>query len=438
MKLLLVVASESRPAFEAAASGLHGVELTWVVYEREDEIREHVRRHLAGAGVEGVVLGPMPLDRCRSLLPPAVTVGVVRVGATDLALAFARSAAQGVRLHPVSIDTFAPDVVEEVTRELAIPATVVDCLPYSPAIPVAAIVAFHREFRRLHPDAVAISGRSEVARLLRREMTVLNPMAAPSTLRTVLGETILRMQSRRAGDQSLGAAVFRIAANHACDLDRARVALRHLLMNRPDLADAWIEDRGDSAVVVFAHRALLLRVTKRWELVPFIDEAQGVLGLPVAAGFGLGPSARTSVRYAEQAVARAVEDGAGCGYLLGEGGVIIGPMGRSGRLAFTYREHPERLEALARATGLSPMTLSRLVAAEGRLGSRPITPSELAAALGVTDPSGRRLMRTLTAHDLARQVGRSQSSRRGRPAQLFRLAVAADRAEEAPPTAEAS
>ena len=93
------------------------------------------------------------------------------------------------------------------------------------------------------------------------------------------------------------------------------------------------------------------------------------------------------------------------------------------------REHAPELEALAQDTGLSATTLSR-VAADRKLGGRLISPAELARALGLTEPSARRLLRTLTSHSLAIDGGSAQSSRRGRPAHLFLLLLASDEAEE--------
>lgn len=426
MVLAMVVSAESRPSFQAAAESLSGVDLRWIVYDRVEEIRDRVRQSLAAGRIDGVVLGLVPYDHCRDLVPEDVTVTVVRLGAADLAITLARSLVHGWGPGPASIDTFELDVVDEVARALEIPFEQLVCLPYSSRTPVETIVSFHRDFHRRHPTSYAISGRSEVSRRLRGEMPVLNRLAALSTLRTAMRETVLRVQSREAGDQSFGAGVFRILPSGSQDLDRSRIALHHLLLNTPEFTDAWIEDRGEAAVVVFAHRALLEKVTHHWEGVPFVEAARGDLGLVVAAGFGLGPSARTCVRYADQAVARAEQDGGGCGYLMGEGGMIVGPMGRGSRLAFTYREHPDVLEALARKTGLSSMTLSRLVAVDQKLRGRSISPSELAGALGITDPSGRRLIRTLTVHNLAVDAGTTQSSRRGRPAHLYRLKIPSD------------
>jgi hypothetical protein len=433
MTLTIVVTQRARAAFEVAASSVAGVDIDWITYEHEDEIQDKVSRHLAAGRVDGVVLGLMPYDRCRDVLPDAVTVGIVRVSAADLAVAFARIAAQGRPLYPASIDTFDLDVVQEVARALRVPLDQVVCMPHSPEDSVDALVAFHREFNRRHPGALAVTGRSEVRRRLREEtdLTVVDEAPLLSHVRSVLRETALRVQSRQAGDQSFGAALVRVLSHG--DAGRAGGEVRRLLLNRAEFADAWVEDRGDRGVAVFAHRALLEVATHRWEAVPFVGAAREELGLTVAAGFGLGPSARLCVRFAEQAVARAEEQGGGCGFLVGDRGLVVGPIGAGSTLAFTYREHSPDLEALAQDTGLSATTLSRVAAADRKLGGRPISPAELAAVLGLTEPSARRLLRTLASHSVAVEAGTAQSSRRGRPTHLYRLMLASGGAKAGVP-----
>jgi predicted ArsR family transcriptional regulator len=92
--------------------------------------------------------------------------------------------------------------------------------------------------------------------------------------------------------------------------------------------------------------------------------------------------------------------------------------------SYTCREHGG-IEALAGRVGLSPATLSRLAAIERSLAGRAVSPSDLARALGITDPSGRRLIRKLGESRLAVGDGSSQLHRRGRPTRLYRLSIAA-------------
>ena len=81
------------------------------------------------------------------------------------------------------------------------------------------------------------------------------------------------------------------------------------------------------------------------------------------------------------------------------------------------------LEGLAGRAGLSAATMSRLAALERSLAGRPITPGELARALGITDPSGRRLIRKLSEAGLVADEGSSQPHHKGRPTRLYRLAI---------------
>jgi DNA-binding transcriptional ArsR family regulator len=198
-----------------------------------------------------------------------------------------------------------------------------------------------------------------------------------------------------------------------------------MLINTPEFAEAWIENRGRRGVVVFAHQALFERITHNWVSVPTLANAQDSLGIRVAAGFGVGASAHTCVLLAERAAGRAEQEDQPCAYLVDDSGLIIGPMGPAGSpLTFTYREHGAGLEELARAVGLSPATLSRLAAIERGLDGRAISPSDLATSLGITDPSGRRLIRKLSESGLVSAEGSAQVHRKGRPTRLYRLGIA--------------
>jgi DNA-binding transcriptional ArsR family regulator len=198
----------------------------------------------------------------------------------------------------------------------------------------------------------------------------------------------------------------------------------NLLVNTPEFAEAWIENRGRRGVVVFAHQALFEKVTHNWVSLPALGQAQETLGIRVAAGFGVGASARTCLQLAERAAARAEQESLPSAYLVEDSGVIIGPMGPAGSpLAFTYREHGVEIEDLASRAGLSPATLSRLAAIERGLDGKPISPSDLADAMGITDPSGRRLIRKLSESGLVEAEGSAQVQRKGRPTRLYRLGI---------------
>jgi DNA-binding MarR family transcriptional regulator len=421
----LVFHASHRPVFEEASRTLSGAQLESVTYEHEDEIRPQVQDLLGRQHIDGLLLGQVPFAKTRELLPDDVSVAVTRAAGLDLSIAFFRATARGWPATPVSIDTFDLDTVDEVARALELDREQISCLPYDPRHSVAEIVEFHRRCMERSRAAYAISLRTAATAQLRDSVPVLNPQPGAATIRAKLHELALRVQSRQASASRFAAGVFLVGEKDAqVDLDRARIGLLNLLVNTPEFSDAWIENRDRRGVMVFAHRGLLEQVTDRWVTLPVLAQAQERLGIRLAAGFGVGASARTCVQLAEWAADRAEQEPVPCAYLVEDSGVIIGPMsGSTSPLAFTYRNHGDEMEELARRAGLSPATLSRLAALERSLAGQPVSPSDLATALGITDASGRRLIRKLGESGLISPEGSAQMHRKGRPTRLYRLGI---------------
>jgi hypothetical protein len=419
MKIGLVLHASHRERFAEAAGTLTGVEFTWAIYEHEDEIHDRVVG-LLGEKKDGLLLGLVPYAKARDLIPPDLPVAVTRSAALDLALAWAKALRNGWPATPVSIDTFDQETVDEVARALGLDRTAIATLPFDPDQTIDDVVAFHRAHLERGDSPYVISVRTSVAAALSGRTAVLHALATPGTIRADLHELALRAQHRRADAQRFAAGIFAI---DGADDDRALVGLQHLLVNTPEFADAWIDPRGRHELLVFAPAALFEAATHHWVTLPVLAEARTGLGVRAVAGFGIGGTARQSVTLAERAAARAGQDAQPGAYLFTDSGMTIGPMGAAGvPLTYTYREHGG-LETLAGRVGLSPATLSRLAAVERTLGGRPLSPSDLARTLGITDPSGRRLIRKLDEARLLVREGSTQVSRKGRPTQLYRLAI---------------
>jgi hypothetical protein len=418
MVIGLVVHAAHRATFAAAASTLSGVEFAWAVYDHEDEIRDRVNALLHDHRPEGLLLGLAPFARARDLIPAGLPFSVTRSAALDLALAWARARGNGWPATPVSIDTFPAETVDEVAAALDLDRSAIATCPFDPDQPVADVVAFHREQLARTGAPYVISVRMGVAAALDGPTAVLHALATPGTIRADLNELALRIRTKRADGRRFAAAVFQVSAPSS-DLDRARAGLHQLLLDTPEFADAWIDVRGDRGVLVLAPASLFETVTRQWTALPVL----GSLAVPTVAGFGIGASARLSVSLAERAATRAEQDSGPGAYLFTSDGMTIGPMGAAAApLIYTYRAHGA-LEDLAERAGLSAVTLSRLAAVERGLDGRPLSPSELARLLGITDPSGRRLIRKLTTASLVRETGSAQETRKGRPTRLYRLAI---------------
>ncbi|HTI25304.1 MAG TPA: hypothetical protein VL652_30215 [Kutzneria sp.] len=417
----VVLHPRHRQVIAEAADGIADLALRWAEYTHDADIPE-AAAELLRAPLDGMLMGRPTYDACRHLLPDGLPVTILRPAPLSLALAFSAAHAKHLR-PPVSIDGFDHDAIAEVTAALNVKSTQVTALPYQPGQPTSEVVDHH--LRTVKRSGYVISARIEVANRLRGKLPVVQTQTIPSAIRSELYDLRQRIRARRADEFRFAAGVFLVAEqSRDQDMDRARVGLMNLLVNTPEFADALIENRGRRGLLVLAHKALFDEVTHDWATVPVLDRAEEELAIRVAAGFGIGGSARTCVTLAERAAARAETEGRPSGYLIEHSGVVVGPMSRDGRPAeFTVRDHGPRLEELARSVGLSPATLSRLVSVERRQHGRPLSPSELANALGITDPSGRRLLRKLLAGGLVAPDGSAQTHRKGRPSTLYRLCI---------------
>jgi hypothetical protein len=392
MVIGLVVHDDHRARYAAAAATLTGVDVAWATYRDEAVIRDRVAALLRDERPAGLLLGPVPWARSRDLIPPDLPASITLPSALDLALAWARAEPK----TPISIDTFPAATVDEVAAALELDPGAISCQPFDPGRPVDDVVAFHR--RRPTPHLITV--RTGVAAALGPSGRVISAHPTTETIRADLHELALRIREH---GSRFAAAVF----------VSGRPGLARRLLTTPEFADAWIDGQGGGRAVVFGPAALFEAATHRWTTLP----------AGTTAGFGIGTTARLSVALAERAVTRARQEHEPAGYLFTDDGLTIGPIGASGPpLTWSHRAHGG-LTALAGRSGLSAATLSRLAAIERGRGGRPLSPGELARTLGITDPSGRRLIRKLSAADLAVPEGSAQAYRKGRPTQLYRLAI---------------
>lgn len=435
VRLGIIAPRQNSSLFEAALSRVEGVEPRWVLYDDEDTIADACRQALREVDA-AFFAGLMSLDRCQEMVPDGLPIAVARHREIDLAMALLRARDQGLPLGPASIDTFDEHVVTELADGLAVPDGTFRTLPYQPEHDVDDIVRFHLEARAECHTHYAVTGRSQVfARLSEKlDVPVLKSLHDVSSIRLTMNEAVLEATSARHSNLRFASAVYRVLdESNLYQEGLKQVNMLQMLLDSPQLADTWIEARGERSVLVFAHKGLLEEITHGWTTVPLIDEIRTRLGVRMAAGFGLGESARRSVRHAELALRRAIADDANTGFLMSEDGVIIGPMnGPAPALRYMFRTDNDLLRDLAHQVGLSPAALSRLADLERRLAGAAASAEEVSEALNVSVPSGRRIVRALRENGLAVPAGTAQPTRRGRPKNIYHLRIGAHLASAEP------
>lgn len=88
----VVVHARRLEIFEQAASTVTGVTLRWAVYHRQAEIGDRVRELLEAPRMDRILLGPLPFESARELLPESVLVAVTQPSVWTLRWRSARCA----------------------------------------------------------------------------------------------------------------------------------------------------------------------------------------------------------------------------------------------------------------------------------------------------------------------------------------------------------
>ncbi len=147
------------------------------------------------------------------------------------------------------------------------------------------------------------------------------------------------------------------------------------------------------------------------------DVHEGRDGLLI--GYGVGATVARAEANARRSAAIGRRSG-GKQVVLDDGAMLR--LGDRDALAGTrLRETDPRLLAHAKAVGMGPFTLARLITALATLDPSAVTARDLASAYGVAPRSALRMLASLERSGIAMAVGTRSAPRAGRPQSVYRV-----------------
>ncbi|MCL1993236.1 MAG: hypothetical protein FWG66_09845 [Spirochaetes bacterium] len=143
-------------------------------------------------------------------------------------------------------------------------------------------------------------------------------------------------------------------------------------------------------------------------------------GLDVYAGYGIGnslPQARINAVDAHSLVS-----GLPCpaSALIDENDRVVSPLDAEKQLVFS-RSHSDAVKELSKLSGLSCMTIQKIVSAAKALPADGITAELLSYNLSITRRSANRFLSALKLSGLAHVVEQMQSTSKGRPKYVYKI-----------------
>ena len=178
--------------------------------------------------------------------------------------------------------------------------------------------------------------------------------------------------------------------------------------------------RAPQGFEILTNRRMIIQSTEKLSSCLLQDFVKQRLNFDVQVGYGIGENmyqARINAVDANREAAR-LPFSASC--LINERDELIGPL-KSGRKLVVSREVSLPVKNAARRSGLSYLTIQKVMAAVDSTRDGQLTARELAHKLSITTRSANRFLSALSEAGLARAVEVRRGTTKGRPERVYQV-----------------
>lgn len=415
----------------ALGSDFPELELIPVPYQKETQAVDLVKSHMQQVEVVSFT-GPVPYLLTKGKVPGHLRMVYVRYTGAALyrTLFQVLEQRQGEKdwLKGLSIDILPREAVAETYAELGLDSSGVHIIAQDSFPDTTSLAEQHRRFYESGQSTAAVSCLTSAYEKL-REWGIPAYRIRPTHFDMRETLRLAKIESLALHHQKAQVAVGVLRMNSGSrgasgNAQRLTLELHQLLLDYGAETGASVTYLGGNEFIIFTTRGALQRATSGFQEAPLLGEIRERVGAVISLGLGVGHSAMEAEGNARAALARSLEEGGSHCYVLLEGGAMIGPLDAARPLRYDIRSLDPHVMSLAQLSGLSVATVSRLQAVTESYGRTTLTANEVAAGLGVTLRSARRLLSTMVAAHLAVVVGEEQPVGRGRPRQVYNLRIA--------------
>jgi hypothetical protein len=329
----------------------------------------------------------------------------------------------------ISIDTISRDQVDSAFRELGLKDVSKNILEYTNPLPREEYVSYHKNlYERGETDVALTCIRSCYQELQKSGVPVVRVFPLFSDIRETLDRVALIGESL--WHKGFQLAVGIVSVNRygewsnqkaIIDIQKLQVQLTQSLILFTKEVDGHFIDTRPGEFQFFTTRALIEKATHKFSHHPeILQQSYLPENLSLSIGIGVGGTANLAAENARLALQKAQLEGENTCYVVNEEYQVIGPLGKNKSSIIELRTTGEEILEASKKTGLSASTLKRVFNAIEQAG-QDFTVNEVAAFLGMTLRSTRRLLQQLEQANLLAVVGQESVHSRGKPRKVYRL-----------------
>lgn len=201
----------------------------------------------------------------------------------------------------------------------------------------------------------------------------------------------------------------------------AGMMLQQMLLELGKETDASIQQLGLDQFILYGTRGSIEKMTNHFQHMPIMGNMEQMFGVTISMGFGFGMTAKEAESNARIGLFHARKQrGVSSAFLVTSDKEVIGPLNEEVK-TFHLKSEDRSVLHVAEQTGVSVVTINKLISFVRLRRDNRFTATDLAAYLQVSRRSAERVLKKLGDKAFVESVGEEQPYQQGRPRALYRI-----------------
>lgn len=353
-------------------------------------------------------------------------VYIPRTG-TSLYKAFWGMQEQGIDYRNVSFDTIQKKAIEEVVNELNITIDSLYVKTYCEDIDYLEIVDYHYNLWKEKKITVATTCLSITYKELKElGVPVIKLYPTNSLIRECIQEAIYLGDAEKIKATQIAVQIFKIknkGISSEYEFLKLKNLLEKVLINYTQNCFGYVFPFGRDEYLMFSTRGAIKGQCQKLDLYKNLKVDDNRIEIKIASGIGFGNTAYEAETKARIALGYSIEEkNYNCCFMVDENGIITGPIGEiQENLSYDLAVVDEEIQLIAKKIQISTTYISKIKSIIQRIGTNKMNAEVFANYLGISERSGRRILKQITDAGYAKIIANESTSNIGRPKQLYEI-----------------
>ncbi|CEH31077.1 hypothetical protein AM501_28840 [Aneurinibacillus migulanus] len=251
-----------------------------------------------------------------------------------------------------------------------------------------------------------------------RMMIPRKNMIATLEQAVTIGELLLSKSSQ------IAVGIVQIAEQHAqkhYDVKELKVTIYGFLTEFARKMNASVKTVDEHTFMIYGTRGGVEQLTDQYRVFPLLNHLKEINDVNINFGFGFGITVTEAEEHAQIGLYHAKKLDEHSVFIVTEEKKVIGPLNKKITKTFELQSQDERILAMAKKTGISVSSISKIVNFTNLRHNHSFSASDLADYLQLSRRSAERMLKTLVEKNYAEISGEEQPYQKGRPRSIYKI-----------------